>query len=97
MVGFSLCMPSLSKAFRKAKGKIFPFGWYYIWKAIRKNDEVDMYFTGVLLNIQKKDFIYFIIINFILLLMKKVIFLLMQPNNWNTMLLTIFGKNMILK
>ncbi|MDY0015106.1 MAG: hypothetical protein RBS13_02760 [Bacteroidales bacterium] len=48
MVGFSLCMPSLSKAFRKANGKLFPFGWYHLLKAMQKNDEVDLYFTGVL-------------------------------------------------
>ena len=48
IVGFSFCLPSLSKAFRKANGKLFPTGWYHIMKAIRKNDVVDMYLTGVL-------------------------------------------------
>lgn len=48
LVGFSLCIPSLSKAFQKAKGKLFPFGWYHILQSIRKNDEVDLYLTGVI-------------------------------------------------
>jgi len=48
VVGFCLSVPSLSKAFRKAKGKLFPFGWYHILKALTKNDTIDLYLTGVL-------------------------------------------------
>lgn len=48
MVGISLCMPSLSKAFQKANGKLFPFGWFHILKALRKNTALDFYLTGVL-------------------------------------------------
>jgi len=48
IVGFSLIVPSLSKAFRKANGKLFPFGWYHILRALKKNDTVDLYLTGVL-------------------------------------------------
>jgi len=48
VVGFSLSVPSLSKAFRKANGKLFPFGWYHILKALKKNDTIDLYLTGVL-------------------------------------------------
>ena len=48
LVGFSLSIPSMSKAFRKAKGKLFPFGWYHILKAFKKNDTVDLYLTGLL-------------------------------------------------
>ncbi|MCL2682279.1 MAG: hypothetical protein FWE63_02180 [Bacteroidales bacterium] len=48
VVGFSLSVPSLSQAFRKANGKLFPFGWYHIFKALKKNDTVDLYLTGVL-------------------------------------------------
>ncbi len=47
-IGFSLCMPSLSRAFQKAKGKIFPLGWYYILKGMKKNKIVDLYLTGVI-------------------------------------------------
>jgi hypothetical protein len=48
IVGFSFSVPSLSKAFRKAGGKLFPFGWYHILKALKKNDTIDLYLTGVL-------------------------------------------------
>ena len=48
VVGFSFSVPSLSKAFRKANGRLFPFGWYHILKALKKNDSVDMLLTGVL-------------------------------------------------
>ena len=48
IVGFSLSVPSLSNAFRKANGKLFPFGWYHILKALKKNDTVDLYLNGVL-------------------------------------------------
>ena len=48
LVGFSLSIPSMSNAFRKASGKLFPFGWYHILKAFRKNDTVDLYLNGVL-------------------------------------------------
>ena len=47
VVGFALCMPSFTKAFRKAKGKMFPFGWYHIMKALRNYDVIDLYFNGV--------------------------------------------------
>lgn len=48
IVGFAFCLPSLSEAFQKAKGKLFPLGWYYISKALKNNKLLDMYITGVL-------------------------------------------------
>ena len=48
VVGFSLSVPALNKAFRKANGKLFPFGWYYIMRAFKKNDTLDLILTGVL-------------------------------------------------
>ncbi len=48
VVGFGLSMPSLSRAFQKAKGRLFPFGFLYILKALRKYDTIDLYFNGVL-------------------------------------------------
>ena len=48
VVGFSFSVPSLSKAFRKANGKLFPFGLFHILKALKKNDTVDLILTGVL-------------------------------------------------
>mgnify|MGYP002621741475 CR=1 FL=1 len=48
LVGFAFCLPSLSEAYRKAGGSLFPFGWVHILKALRRNQYVDMYLTGVL-------------------------------------------------
>jgi len=53
MMGFIICIPSLSKAFQKAKGKLFPFGFTYILKALKKNDVADLVLTGVNPHYQK--------------------------------------------
>ncbi|MFV0238213.1 MAG: GTP cyclohydrolase [Flavobacteriales bacterium] len=47
MVAFAITMPSYSKALQKAKGKLFPFGWYHLLKANRKNNKVAFYLVGV--------------------------------------------------
>lgn len=54
VVAFGITMPSLSKAFQKAKGRLFPFGFIHILKALRKNDRVDLYLTGVRPDYQDK-------------------------------------------
>ncbi len=46
VAAFSVCFPSLSEAFKKAKGRLFPFGWYYILKAYRKYDTIDFMMSG---------------------------------------------------
>ncbi len=35
VVGVGVGMPDISKALRKCKGKLFPFGWYHMLKALR--------------------------------------------------------------
>lgn len=47
LVGFLFTVPSLSKAFQKAKGKMLPFGWYHIMKALKATDVLDFYMAGV--------------------------------------------------
>ena len=47
MIAFAVTMPSYSKALQKAKGKLFPFGWYYFWKASKKNDSAAFYLIGI--------------------------------------------------
>ena len=54
IVGFGISIPSLSKAMQKAKGRLFPFGFIHILKALRKNDTIDLYLTGVLPEWHKK-------------------------------------------
>jgi ribosomal protein S18 acetylase RimI-like enzyme len=47
MVGFIVGLPSLSKAMQKANGKLLPFGFYHIMKALKHPEEVDLLLTGV--------------------------------------------------
>lgn len=47
VVGFGISFASLSESMIKAKGKLFPTGFYHILKAMRKNDKVDMLLQGV--------------------------------------------------
>lgn len=48
LVGIAFCIPSLNQAFRKANGKMWPFGAFHILRALRRNKNVDMLLTGVL-------------------------------------------------
>jgi ribosomal protein S18 acetylase RimI-like enzyme len=40
-------MPSLSKALQKSNGRLFPFGFIYLLKAMKKNNLIDLYLIGV--------------------------------------------------
>ncbi len=46
-IGFSVSMPSLSKAFQKANGKLLPFGIFHLLAARRRNDTADLALIGV--------------------------------------------------
>lgn len=35
LIGVGICMPSLSEALQKCKGKLFPFGWFHLLKALK--------------------------------------------------------------
>ena len=54
IVGFGISMPSFTNALRKCKGKIFPFGWIYLLKALKNYDTIDLLLTGVLPEWQNK-------------------------------------------
>jgi GNAT superfamily N-acetyltransferase len=47
LIAFSVVMPSFSKALKKANGRLFPFGWYYLWQAQKKNDTAAFYLIGI--------------------------------------------------
>jgi len=47
VIGFIISLPSLSKALQKANGKLFPFGWYHIMKALKKPEVADLLLTGI--------------------------------------------------
>ena len=38
LVGFAVLLPSLAKAFQKARGRMLPFGWWHLLKALKWND-----------------------------------------------------------
>ena len=54
LVGFTVTMPHISAAVRKAKGRIFPFGWIPILRSLRHNDTVEALLIGVLPEYQAK-------------------------------------------
>lgn len=48
LVALGISMPSLSHALQQSKGKLFPFGWWHLLKAIRgKTDVVDLLLVAV--------------------------------------------------
>ncbi len=53
LVAFAVTMPSLTRAFQKAKGRLFPFGFLHILRAIKKETSADLYLIGVLPEYQK--------------------------------------------
>ncbi|MBQ9638236.1 MAG: hypothetical protein IJV22_10200 [Bacteroidales bacterium] len=54
LVGFGLSIPDLAPAYKKANGRLFPFGWYYILRALRKFDTIDLLLNGVHPDWQKR-------------------------------------------
>ena len=55
LVGVGISMPSMSKALRKSRGKLFPFGWYHLLKGLKgKNDKVDLLLVAVKPEYQNK-------------------------------------------
>ena len=55
LAGFVIGMPSLSRALQKAKGRLFPFGFIHILKAIKgKNKYVDLYLGAIRPDMQGK-------------------------------------------
>ncbi len=47
LAGFIIGVPSLSEAMQKAGGKLFPFGFYHIMKALKHPKVVDLFLTAV--------------------------------------------------
>ena len=54
LISFAITMPSYSKALQKAKGKLFPFGWWYLLDAGKKNDRANFYLIGIHPQYQKR-------------------------------------------
>ncbi|MBT8237784.1 MAG: GTP cyclohydrolase [Croceitalea sp.] len=47
LVAFAIVMPSFSKALRKAKGKLFPFGVFHLLRAKKHSKDVIFYLIGI--------------------------------------------------
>jgi len=47
LVAFGIAAPSMSVALRKGRGRLFPFGFIWLLRALRKPDLVDMYLGAV--------------------------------------------------
>lgn len=54
VAAFGITMPSLSLAVQKSKGKLFPFGFIHILRAMKNNPNVDLYLTAVRPELQNK-------------------------------------------
>ena len=54
VVGFGVSLPSLTRALQKCNGRLFPFGFIHLLKAMKKNDIIDMYLNGVRPDYQSK-------------------------------------------
>lgn len=57
LVAVGVSMPSLSGALKRSKGKLLPFGWFYLWKALyakRRSKVVDLLLVAVKPEYQNK-------------------------------------------
>ncbi|MDL2238851.1 hypothetical protein LJC69_01185 [Bacteroidales bacterium OttesenSCG-928-K22] len=54
LISFGITIPSLTKALQKAKGRVFPFGWFYLLRALRKSEVIDFYLVAVHPDYQNK-------------------------------------------
>lgn len=46
VAAFGIALPSLSKAMRKVRGSLFPFGWWHLLKARNDFEEVELMLAG---------------------------------------------------
>ena len=46
VAAFGIAIPCLSRAMQKAKGSMFPFGWYHVLKALKNYKNVDLMING---------------------------------------------------
>ncbi len=56
VVAFAITIPNLSRALQKARGKMYPFGWFHLAKDLymKGNPVVDLYLIGVIPEYQNK-------------------------------------------
>ena len=54
LVAFAVTMPSYSEALQKANGHLFPFGWWHLLQAGKKNERANFYLIGIHPDYQKR-------------------------------------------
>lgn len=56
IVGVGISMPSIARALQKAKGKLFPFGWFHLAKAlfVKHSEILDLLLVGIKPEYQSK-------------------------------------------
>ena len=54
LVGFGVCCPSVDKAIKKSRGKLFPVGWIRVLRALKKSSFVDLLLIAVRPELQNK-------------------------------------------
>lgn len=47
LVAFGVTAPSMAEAMKKCRGRLAPFGWIHVLKALMKNDALDMFLIAV--------------------------------------------------
>ena len=47
LVGFAIAMPSLSRAFQRARGRLWSWGWWHLWRGLHERHTVDFCLVGV--------------------------------------------------
>lgn len=54
VAGFVIAMPSLSRALQKARGRLFPFGFIHLLRALKHPTQIDLYLGAVRRDLQGK-------------------------------------------
>ena len=54
VIGFQITMPSLSRAFQKARGRLLPIGFIHILRVLKNPKYLDLYLVGILPKYQNK-------------------------------------------
>ena len=54
LVAFGVSIPDLGPAYKKANGHMFPFGWIYLLRALKKYETIDLLLNGVVPEWQKR-------------------------------------------
>lgn len=60
LIAFGITMPSLSVALQKARGHVFPFGWFHLVRALKWPKSIDMYLVAIKPEYQARGVVAFL-------------------------------------